>query len=385
MMNRLCSLSLLLFSVFRIGIAMGDDSRSDPPEFSVPQRIVQASAASLTSVLITYPTYALKQDLQAGMPINFMPSRLYHGMGAILKRSVPVTTTSIVMNHFLSGGPDSSSSQQIFAGMVSGVFIATISNPFELLSTKQRLYLASETAVHSYISRNHGWIGYTQGMRATIARDMVYSIGLFVVPGAIHSALPESWQDSTVANLATAGTAGVLAGLVSLPLDAVRGEIQRMELQPGASDPGIMETFGKMYREGGTTKLFKGYQWRAGQIGLSFIVLRSVMTGIQDIQSEHYEKKESPSSKNQPVFPQPLFVNLLKIQSQSTPTTPRGGQAVMTLEERNHLLVGSGHPPRTISSSPSSPLFAKVNSPGSEISTKSLVPLHALARHSNSQ
>lgn len=216
------------------------------------------------------PTLYWKNAAQQGMPFTLNPRVIYRGLGAALSAEIGQMALQFMLTGVIQRavvGKDThrelSNTEEISAALLGGALSAFYTAPVELTMVQQQNFGGSMLGTTMRIMNTYGvWKGLSRGFMATASRDAIYTAGLLGITPILQAKLIKDYRmGSSTAGVIASCIAGVVAGSLSCPVDAVKtcmqGDIGAVSYQ------GFVSTLGKLRQEG---RLFGGVGWRVANI-----------------------------------------------------------------------------------------------------------------------
>ncbi|KAG3111474.1 hypothetical protein PI124_g9389 [Phytophthora idaei] len=263
------------------------------------------SIAGMIEVMLQQPTVAIKNAVQQGHPIPWSVQALYRGVGVSLASIAPVSAIQFAVNGRLLRGltePTSAPSDQtkVLCGTLSGVASAVLSAPAELVMTLQQNNGKSFSATVKEVAQEHGVVRLLRGFTATAVRDAVWCAGYLalgpVFTREMHTLSPATFggvDTATKSQKASASIAGcVTAGLITVaatqPVDTIKTVMQGEAMMlPSGRAPSTLATAGRIYREGGFPRFYRGIVPRGCRLIGAVFILGQSRIWLEEVFEEH--------------------------------------------------------------------------------------------------
>ena len=148
----------------------------------------------------------------------------------------------------------------------------------ELVMIQQQRYGGTLFGIPAGIVRDYGFKGMFRGLMPAFIRDGIYVGGFLGVTPVLQDYLMANHNMTmTTAGVWASTAAGVFAGVMSCPFDAVKtcmqGDLSR------AKYGGFVSTIGTLSK-GGVRSLFGGVVWRTINITLTIIIVNEACNQI---------------------------------------------------------------------------------------------------------
>ncbi|KAE9243006.1 hypothetical protein PF004_g6350 [Phytophthora fragariae] len=263
------------------------------------------SIAGMIEVMLQQPSVAIKNAVQQGRPIPWSVPALYRGVGVSLASIAPVSAIQFAVNGRLLRaltvpGAAPSDQTKVLCGTLSGVASAVLSAPAELVMTLQQNNGKSFGATVKEIAQAHGVVRLLRGFTATAVRDAVWCAGYLalgpVFTREMHTLSPSTFghaDTATKSQKASASIAGcVSAGLITVaatqPVDTVKTVMQGEAMTlPSGRAPSTLATAGRIYREGGLPRFYRGIVPRGCRLVGAVFILGQLRIWLEEVFEEH--------------------------------------------------------------------------------------------------
>ncbi|KAL9094872.1 MAG: hypothetical protein Q9165_002821 [Trypethelium subeluteriae] len=205
---------------------------------------------------------------------------LYTGLSAGLLRQAVYTTARLgffdtfmgsMQKSYAASGSKVGFKERAGAGLAAGGLAAMVGNPADLalirmqsdgLKPKEkRANYKSVVDALVRISRNEGPTALWVGCYPTVVRAMALNFGQLAFFSEAKNQLKETSLGPRTQTLTASAIAGFFASFFSLPFDFVKTRLQRQQKGPDGKLPykGMMDCFGKVAREEGLLRFYRGF------------------------------------------------------------------------------------------------------------------------------
>lgn len=159
-----------------------------------------------------------------------------------------------------------SASSLAVAGGISGAVGAIVCSPIELIMLRLQTQDVVKASAKTYrytgpidcmrhVVKTEGLSALYKGFGITLQREFWSMAVYFASYGALRGHLLESGYPTTAATLLAGGTAGTVAQLISLPIDAVK---VRLQTSRSLSNPSALHVAKTLYTTAGLPGFFRG-------------------------------------------------------------------------------------------------------------------------------
>ncbi|KAG2759609.1 hypothetical protein Pcac1_g28346 [Phytophthora cactorum] len=237
------------------------------------------SIAGMIEVMLQQPTVAIKNAVQQGRPIPWSVQALYRGVGVSLASIAPVSAIQFAVNGRLLRGltePTSAPSDQtkVLCGTLSGVASAVLSAPAELVMTLQQNNGKSFSATVKEVAQEHGPV-FTREMHTLSPATF----------GGVDTATKSQKASASIAGCVTAGLITVAA---TQPVDTIKTVMQGEAMMlPSGRAPSTLATAGRIYREGGFPRFYRGIVPRGCRLIGAVFILGQSRIWLEEVFEEH--------------------------------------------------------------------------------------------------
>ncbi|KAK5135810.1 putative mitochondrial 2-oxoglutarate/malate carrier protein [Meristemomyces frigidus] len=205
---------------------------------------------------------------------------LYSGISAALLRQAVYTTARLglfdTLMKQLTVRAESQSkkigfAERATAGLTAGGLAAMVGNPADLALIRmqsdglkpvgQRANYRGVGDALMRIARTEGVIRLWAGVSPTVARAMALNFGQLAFFSEAKSRLKDTSMGPRAQTLAASAVAGFFASFFSLPFDFVKTRLQKQSKGLDGRMPykGMMDCFGKVIREEGALRFYRGF------------------------------------------------------------------------------------------------------------------------------
>lgn len=200
-----------------------------------------------------------------------------------------------------SHGKDPTPQQTIFAGAVSGLFVAKVLTPVELLKCvmqvehtlprEQRKY-SGVVDVARDVWRREGLKGMYKGHEATLVREVpgnaawfgCYNLALYMqTPAGSHRDQLPAWRIALAG-----GCGGVMYWTAFFPADVVK---TKMQLNPACAQRGFLGTLVHQYQNHGIRGLYRGWSITAARAFPG----NAIIFSVYEMVAAEWDRKLHPS------------------------------------------------------------------------------------------
>ena len=251
--------------------------RTDACDLSVlsPQQNAGLGAAAGTcQVLILQPLTFWKNAAQQGLPLSINPLVLYRGVFANTMNMAILTGLQFpvagAIGRVITGGTERElvDAEQIAAALGGGIVSGFVCAPMELIMIQQQRFGTTLLGTTQRVVSEFGCFGsgLYRGLAVSCGREGAFACGCLGVGPALARQFreqPSLRLDPGIAELAGAIAAGILAAIVSHPMDTVKtcmqGDLERTRY---GSLPSSARS---LFDQGGVGVFFRGLAIRASQ------------------------------------------------------------------------------------------------------------------------
>ncbi|EEY69048.1 Mitochondrial Carrier (MC) Family [Phytophthora infestans T30-4] len=263
------------------------------------------SLAGMIEMTIQQPWVAVKNAVQQGRPLPRSISALYRGLGVSLSSIAPVSAIRFAINGQLLrrvSGTDAAPTGQVkvLCSTISGATAAVITGPAEMIMTVQQSKGGGFVATVKAVVEARGVMRLMRGYSATAIRDAIWCAGYLALgplfTREVHRLRPQAfggYDTATASQKAAASIAGGLAAglvVVSLtqPVDTIKTVMQgeAMEL-PSGRGPSMLATAGRIYREGGVRRFYRGIVARGSRLIGAVFILGQARMQLEEVFEDH--------------------------------------------------------------------------------------------------
>ncbi|KAF2398740.1 mitochondrial carrier [Trichodelitschia bisporula] len=205
---------------------------------------------------------------------------LYTGLSAGLLRQAVYTTARLgIFDTFMKSltvraeakGQKIGFAERAAAGLSAGGLAAMVGNPADLALIRmqsdglkpvaQRAHYKSVVDALLRISRAEGVTALWSGCYPTVVRAMALNFGQLAFFSEAKTRLKDTRMSGQAQTLTASAIAGFFASFFSLPFDFVKTRLQKQTRAPDGSLPykGMMDCFGKVAREEGLLRFYRGF------------------------------------------------------------------------------------------------------------------------------
>ncbi|RLN45147.1 hypothetical protein BBJ29_007500 [Phytophthora kernoviae] len=237
------------------------------------------SIAGMIEVMLQQPTVAMKNAVQQGRPIHWNVAALYRGVGVSLASIAPV---------------------RVLCGTLSGVASAPLSASAELVMTLQQNNGKSFGATVKEVAQQHGAARLLRGFTATAVRDAVWCAG-YLALGPVFTQKMHDLSPATFGHVDTATTsqktsasavgclaAGLVTVVVTQPVDTIKTVMQGEAMTlPSGRAPSTLATAGRIYREGGLARFYRGIVPRGCRLIGAVFILGQSRIWLEEVFEKH--------------------------------------------------------------------------------------------------
>lgn len=233
------------------------------------QPVLRSILPAAVEITCNYPSIYLKNLVQRGgalPPLSLRAARdCYRGFGVsasgvIPSKSAMLATGAETKKILDKTDIESVGLKRVLAGAAGGGVAALIGSPFELLTIqKQRSTTQSLSELTKTIAALPIHQGVGRGLAFTAARDSLYSAMILGVAPGVKEQLPEKIRNELVGTLLAATATGIIAAMVTQPLDTVKTLVQASDLDkpsPKASTLLADKSLADLYR-GSAFRLYR--------------------------------------------------------------------------------------------------------------------------------
>jgi solute carrier family 25 aspartate/glutamate transporter 12/13 len=193
---------------------------------------------------------------------------LYRGMPAVLVGITPEKAIKLGMNDFMCdtfrsrlGVTDLPLSYLGLAGGIAGMCQVVATNPMEIVKIRMQVQGTAGIAKQSIgeIVKELGVTGLYTGLRATLLRDVPFSIIYFSTYGFVKQKLTDANGNiSSLKVFLTAFIAGTAAAAASTPADVIKTRLQVKPVPGQVPYKGVIDCTTQTLAKEGVKALFKG-------------------------------------------------------------------------------------------------------------------------------
>jgi solute carrier family 25 aspartate/glutamate transporter 12/13 len=255
---------------------------------SLGEKLVAGAIAGIIGTICTFPLDLVKTRLQNQKPgpTGVMPYKgmvdcftqtakadgfrgLYRGMPAVLVGITPEKAIKLGMNDFMCdyfrnrlGVTDLPLSYLGLSGGIAGMCQVVATNPMEIVKIRMQVQGTAPGIARQSIGevvRELGFFGLYTGLRATLMRDVPFSVIYFATYGFVKQKLTD--DTGYISNwkvFLTAFIAGTCASSSSTPADVIKTRLQVKPAAGQAPYKGIVDCARQTVAKEGVKALFKG-------------------------------------------------------------------------------------------------------------------------------
>lgn len=238
--------------------------------------IVGSTAAGVVSTILGHPLDTLKAHLQTSRHnnnanlIQTARSLLQRDKAALWRGLTPPLVNAIVMNTVMFAAfgsvKENAGGNSLVAGLVSGLCLANISTPTDLIKIQAQLHhhghdnpaitTTSWKILRQHLAHQQGLFSLFRGHTANLCRE-----GLFTM---VYLGVYDLWQPQGFVQIAlTSAATGAVAWIASYPFDTVKTVVQAPPIggNSSSSSRGASPTWDairQVYGRGGLSAFYRG-------------------------------------------------------------------------------------------------------------------------------
>jgi len=252
---------------------------------------------------VQMPFLTWKFSVQEGRPLPTSFAGWFRGVGIQAGMVAPITAIQVTANGMLEktvlAGQIRSltDTEKIACGASAGVISATVYSPVDLICIQQQKLGLSMADTVGHIAKTYGLHSLMRGFMSVCVREAIYTAGYLglgpVFTDKYKEAFPELRENDLAAKLSGACTAGLIASLLTQPVDTAKTNVQA-DL-PGKTWPTARMALPKLYRQYGLAGMYKGGVPRTMRTcGAFFIVsmLREKCIDYKTMQTQEIGERE---------------------------------------------------------------------------------------------
>lgn len=225
---------------------------------TVSESILSGSLIGAIEVLVNYPLWSIKVQIQNGDPFTLNPKMLYRGIVPNAFSMIPTTALQVGLdqgfqNYLFKDTATLSTSQLTGTAFLAGVGSSLISCPTEMIMLKQRHAKLSFVAATQSLIKQRGTISLYTGLTATALREGSFTSFFLVATPALKAKIKPYCNNDYGASLGAGFLSGVGATLMSQGVDTIK-----TRQQSATSASTFVQTAKQIYTSQGMPGFFKG-------------------------------------------------------------------------------------------------------------------------------
>lgn len=272
-----------------------DESQSKSKRnLTVLESIFSGSLIGAIEVLINYPLWSIKVQIQNGEPFTLNPKTLYRGIVPNAFSMIPTTALQVGLdqcfqNYLFKDSVTLSKKQLTVTAFGAGVGSSLISCPTEMILLKQRHEAVSFYTATERLIQKRGLSSLYSGLTATALREGLFTAFFLVATPTLKAKIKPYYANDYGASLLAGFTSGVGATLMSQGVDTIKTR-QQSALTPAS----FLQTTKQIYDSRGIFGFFKGTIPRGVRV-MSAITLMGFVN--EKIENALCEKREEGMMK----------------------------------------------------------------------------------------
>ena len=278
------------------------DAAPETAALTTMEDLYVGGLSGVTMILTTMPVLTWKFCIQTGTPFPTALGGWYRGVLVQASSIAPVTAVQFLFNgalkKMISGASPLSSRmkrelttvERLVAGLGAGVVSAVLLSPVDMLTIQQQKLGLSLMGSLQYILVEAGPVELWRGVVATAAREGIYVAGMFGLTPVIGEYLTKNvkrlQKQAVLANALSACAAGVVAALLSHPMDTVKSCLQADLF--GTTYTNILRTMAVILQDAGWGGLYVGVVPRTLMTVIAFYIsttLHQMYVGFKSTRS----------------------------------------------------------------------------------------------------
>mmetsp|Transcript_6296 Transcript_6296/g.24533 ORF Transcript_6296/g.24533 Transcript_6296/m.24533 type:complete len:290 (-) Transcript_6296:118-987(-) len=254
--------------------------KATTPAMSVPLYVslISGGVAGTTVDVVLFPLDTIKTRLQA--PEGFIKSGgfkgLFRGVTAAAAGSAPGASLFFMSYEAskasLERRVENAPVAHMGAAMLGEIAACIVRVPTEIIKQRMQANLfPTASAALGNVLNTEGVLGLWRGYFTTVAREIPFSLIQFPLYEKLKKVWAKSRSDQQLHPYQSAlcgSAAGAVAAAVTTPLDVVKTRLMLGADRDGKAYSGLLDTFRRVYAEGGVPAIFSGVQPRVMWISI---------------------------------------------------------------------------------------------------------------------
>lgn len=263
---------------------------------STIENLAVGSFAGALETCIQMPVLTYKFCLQEGRALPATPAAWYRGVAVQAGTVAPITALQFMINGLLQkivlrGESRNLSDAEVMGTAAgAGAISALVYSPVDLTTIQQQKLALNPLRTVQHINEQFGIRGLMRGFSACAGREAIYTAGyLGLSPVAIaHLSQMDSFKENTLAaNLVGACGAGIVAALITHPIDTCKTMIQA-DIE-GAKFSSARKAMSHLHSTEGISAFYRGAVPRTVRTCGAFLICTTIREYAIDYKSERIE------------------------------------------------------------------------------------------------
>lgn len=257
---------------------------------TVMESIFSGSVVGAIEVLVNYPLWTIKVQIQNGDPFTVNPKKLYRGLVPNAFSMIPTTALQVGLdqwfqNYLFKDTATLSQKQLTGTAFLAGVGSSLISCPTEMIMLKQRHDHLSFHAATQGLIQQRGVSSLYSGLLATALREGLFTAFFLVATPALKAKIKPYYPNDYGASLLAGFTSGVAATLMSQGVDTIKTRQQSV-----ATSQGFLQTAKQIYASHGMLGFFKGTMPRGVRVMSAITLMGFINEKIENALCDQKEE-----------------------------------------------------------------------------------------------
>ena len=256
---------------------------------TVLESIFSGSFIGAIEVLVNYPLWSIKVQIQNGDPFTLNPKMLYRGLVPNAFSMIPTTALQVGLdqwfqNYLFKDTAALSQKQLTATAFFAGVGSSMICCPTEMIMLKQRYDRLSFLVATQRLIQQRGVSSLYSGLVATALREGLFTSFFLVATPALKAKIKPYYSNDYGASLLAGFTSGVGATLMSQGVDTIK-----TRQQSASTTMGFVQTAKQIYASQGMPGFFKGTIPRGVRVMSAITLMGFVNEKIENALNDHKE------------------------------------------------------------------------------------------------
>lgn len=225
---------------------------------TIPESILSGSLIGAIEVMVNYPLWTIKVQMQNHDPFTLNPKILYRGIVPNALSMIPTTALQVGLdqcfqNYLFQDTSTISKKNLTLTAFSAGVFSSMVACPTEMIMLKQRQQASSFFIATKGLIKQRSFSSLYSGLLATALREGIFSAFFLVATPVLKANIIPYYSNDYGASLLAGLGSGVSATLLSQGVDTIK-----TRQQSAFKTIGFMQTARDIYAHRGMLGFFKG-------------------------------------------------------------------------------------------------------------------------------